>query len=145
MKRTLSLTTAQQQLADAEREARDLAPLFADAWRYVADRPIEASGWRREFLFNPDRGWRADFAHVSTRVLVEVDGGQKLAAINKRTGKPFAIGRHSSDEDHWKIATAVSLGWKVFQFTPTMLTKDPVRCVTLVALAMGFEIRKELQ
>lgn len=141
MRRALQLTPAQQQLADAERAAKDLAPLFADAWRKVVDRWPEESGWRKEFVFNESRGWRADFAHVGTRVLVEVDGGQRLAAINKRTGKPFAIGRHALDEDHWKITTAVSLGWKVFQFTPTMLTRDPHRCITLVALAMGFQIK----
>jgi hypothetical protein len=138
----LDLTPAQLALAKAEHESKDLAPLFSDAWRKVSGYFIDECGWTKEYTFADDRGWRFDFAHISTRVAVEVDGGQKLAAINKRTGKPFAVGRHSSDADHWKIAVAVSRGWKVFQFTPTMITRDPSRCVSLVAVAMGFVLGK---
>lgn len=136
-KKTRELTPAQLELAKAIRESKDAAPLFSDAWRKVIGVDIESSGWRREYEFMTSRHWRFDFAHVFSRVAVEVDGGQKLAAINKRTGKPFAIGRHSSDEDHWKISVALSMGWTVFQFTPTQLTTDPDRAVRLVAHAMG--------
>lgn len=133
------LTPAQRELQKALHESEDLAPLFADAWRKVIGEELNASGWEAEFKFlehvaHP-RGWRFDFAHRLLRVAVEVDGGQRLAKISPRTGKPVAVGRHASDEDHWKIATAVADGWKVFQFTPTMLTRDPFQCVKLVALA----------
>lgn len=141
MARKKDLTPAQLELAKAIQESKDLAPLFSDAWRKVVGRPIELSGWRKEYEYMSHlRKWRFDFAHVSSRVAVEVDGGQRLARISPRTGKPVAVGRHASDDDHWKIATAVSDHWRVFQLTPTMLTSDPDLCVRLVARAVGVSI-----
>jgi len=144
-KTTTLLTPAQLELAKAIREAEDLAPLFADAWRKVVGTTVEESGWRREFEYMQHlRKWRFDFAHVPTRVAVEVDGGQKLAKISPKTGRPVAVGRHAGDEDHWKIATAVADHWRVFQLTPTMLKTNPVLCVKLVARAVGVLIRKDI-
>lgn len=141
MARKKDLTPTQIEFQKALHESEDLAPLFADAWRKVIGSSVEDSGWRREYRFlehvEKSRGWRFDFAHIGFRVAVEVDGGQRLAKINPRTGKPVAVGRHASDEDHWKIATAVADGWKVYQLTPTMLTRDPFQCVKLVAHSCG--------
>jgi len=146
-RKTDDLTPAQLELAKATRESKDLAPLFSDAWRKVIGREITESGWRKEYEFlaylKDARRWRFDFAHIGFRIAVEVDGGQRLARINPRTGKPVAVGRHAGDDDHWKIAEATSLGWSVFQLTPTMITRDPWRCVKLVARPMGIDVEEE--
>lgn len=67
-------------------------------------------GWVREFRFDGNRRWRADFAVPEHRVLIEVDGGA------------FVHGRHTrgvgfqNDCDKQNAATAQ--GWRVFRFTP---------------------------
>ena len=43
---------------------------FADLWRAAGGPPLEA-----EFRFHPQRRWRADFAHVPSRTLIEIEGG----------------------------------------------------------------------
>ena len=30
---------------------------------------------KREFVFHPERKWRADFAHIESRTLIEIEGG----------------------------------------------------------------------
>ncbi len=68
----------------------------------------------REFQFNPNRKWKADFRIDD--VLVEVDGGNRMA-VRTKTGA-VAIGRHSQDKDYEKLASAAILGWRVIRVTP---------------------------
>lgn len=74
-----------------------------------------------EFCFDVDRGWRFDFAWPDLRIAAEVDGGNRMAVISKRTGKPIAIGRHTQSADYTKRNAATAQGWRVFAFTPDMI------------------------
>lgn len=43
---------------------------FLMLWKAVGGPPLE-----REYRFHAERRWRADFAHLQARVLIEVKGG----------------------------------------------------------------------
>jgi hypothetical protein len=43
---------------------------FLLLWRSIDGPPLE-----REFRFHPKRRWRADFAHLPSRSLIEIEGG----------------------------------------------------------------------
>lgn len=64
----------------------------------------------KEFLFCPSRKWRADFAYVNERILIEVDGGA------------FCGGRHNRgvgfNKDIEKLNTATIMGYSVLRYTP---------------------------
>ncbi len=47
-----------------------LADRFLMLWKAVGGPPLE-----REYRFHAERRWRADFAHLQARVLIEVEGG----------------------------------------------------------------------
>jgi very-short-patch-repair endonuclease len=67
----------------------------------------------REYMFARPRQWRADFAWVKERILVEVEGGV------------WSQGRHLTGsgytKDCKKYNTASILGWTVLRFTPDMI------------------------
>lgn len=70
---------------------------------------IEGTNWTPEYRFHPDRKWRADFAEVERRILVEVDGGL------------YSGGRHLRPKgyqgDMDKLNEATRLGWRVLRFS----------------------------
>lgn len=74
-----------------------------------------------DYHFDPDRDWNFDRAWPALRIAYEVDGGNRMAVISKKTGRPVAIGRHTLSEDYSKLNKAVELGWRVFRFTPEMI------------------------
>ncbi len=113
--------------------AKDTAD-FLLAWDALAEGLPEPE---LEYLFHPNRKWRFDCAwtHVQrngrtieTRVAVEVDGGQHA----------YRGGRHNTDADRWKLNEAAVLGWRVFRFSHEMIRQHPVRCVRMVAQALGY-------
>ena len=59
---------------------------FALYWRGLGGPPLE-----REFRFHPERKWRADFAHIESRTLIEIEGG-----IYIEGGGPTIAARDSS-------------------------------------------------
>jgi very-short-patch-repair endonuclease len=69
----------------------------------------------REFRFHPTRRWRADFL-LPNKVLVEVDGGNRMAIIHK--GRAVAVGNHTKDSDYEKLNWAALLGYRVLRFSP---------------------------
>ena len=73
------------------------------------------------------RKHRADFCFPDYKVIVEVDGG----------GWEPHGGRHGTDVDREKTNIAASLGYLVFRFSPSMLSKDPEGCVKQVVNAMN--------
>ena len=73
-----------------------------------------------EYQFCEGRRWRADFAIPNHRLLIEVDGGNRMAVIGKN-GKAVAIGRHTQDADMEKLNEANFLGWHVLRFSPAMV------------------------
>ena len=69
-----------------------------------------------EFRFDPDRRWRADFAHVESRTLIEIEGGIFLAGG----------GRHNRPQgfaaDIEKYLEAALAGWHVLRLTEFQIT-----------------------
>jgi len=72
-----------------------------------------------EFQFHPTRKFRADFALPESMLLIEVDGGNRMAKIIN--GKAIAVGRHTQDADLEKLNEAAILGWRVMRFSPAMV------------------------
>lgn len=80
-----------------------------------------------EYRFHPIRRWRFDFADPALMIAVEIEGGTWVGGRHI-TGSGYA-------KDCEKYNTATALGWRVFRFTPQMLTKDLNSCVnTLLPL-----------
>lgn len=78
-------------------------------------------GCATDYRFDAERNWRFDFAWPSLCIAAEVDGGNRMARINKRTGQPFAVGRHTQSDDYRKRNAATAAGWRVYAFTPEMI------------------------
>jgi len=82
------------------------------------------SDLEREFRFC-DRKWRADFAHLPSRTLIEIEGGI------------WSGGRHSRgsgfEQDCEKYLEAALLGWRVLRLTGKQLELGTVeRIVAMV-------------
>ncbi len=72
----------------------------------------------REFRFHPVRKWRADFAHIESRTLIEVEGGV------------FVQGRHTRAAgfiaDCEKYFSAWLCGWAVVRLTAPQITAENI-------------------
>lgn len=88
---------------------------FALYWQAAGGPPIE-----REFKFHAERRWRADFAHLPSRLLVEVEGG-----VFCRGG-----GRHNRGmgfvADCEKYFHAWLCGWNVVRLTAPQITMENI-------------------
>ena len=71
---------------------------------------------RKEFVFSPDRKWRADYASVEHRVLIEVQGGVYEGQKSAHTSM-FGVLR-----DAEKYNAAVILGWRVILLPGQFIT-----------------------
>jgi very-short-patch-repair endonuclease len=79
----------------------------------------------KEFRFHPTRRWRADFAHLESRTLIEIEGG---IFIQGRHNRPAGFAA-----DLEKYLEAGLAGWRVIRLGPNELTADHVaRLVGLV-------------
>lgn len=111
-------TDAARQLTAAQRSARKdaLVAEFRQAWQALGGPEMEP-----EYIFHPVRRWRADFAHVGAKVLVEIDGGV------------WSEGRHTRGggfvEDCRKLNAAAALGWTVFRIATGMVTVDNLQMI----------------
>ena len=81
----------------------------------------------REYRFAPPRRWRADFAFVDARLLVEVEGGRWVGG---RHNSPTGFAR-----DCEKYAEAVARGWAVLRVTPEMV--DSGAALRLIERVLG--------
>ena len=68
----------------------------------------------KEFRFHPVRKWRADFAHLPSRTLIEIEGGIYVNGRHNR-GAGFAA-------DLEKYLEAALAGWRVVRLGPNELT-----------------------
>lgn len=109
-------TAAAQELTQAQRDAnrRKLADAFEQLWR-----ALEGPELVTEHRFHPTRQWAADYAHIATRTIIEVDGGV------------WSGGRHNRGlgyiEDCRKLNAAAAGGWTVFRIATGMVTVDDVQ------------------
>lgn len=73
----------------------------------------------KEFRFHPPRRWRADFAHLPSRTLIEVEGGIFIRGRHNR-----AMGFLGDIEKYFEAAMA---GWRVLRITERELTTTTVK------------------
>ena len=87
----------------------------------------KAPAWVAAFQFCPGRRWRADFAFLEPRLLVEIEGGS------------FSQGRHvrgaGFEADCEKYAEAVIQGWRVLRVTTGMVKDGRALDMIMRALA----------
>ena len=96
---------------------------FLRIWQAIGGPALE-----RELLFHPGRRWRADFAHLPSRTLIEIEGGIWLR------------GRHTRPQgflaDIEKYFEAAMAGWRVLRLSERELTPPTVsRIVDFLARA----------
>lgn len=104
-------TQLERERDKARRERRENEFLFI--WK-----ALNGPALVREHQFHPTRKWRCDFAHIETRVAIEIEGGtwSKKGKSRHTTGKGYA-------DDCEKYNSAIELGWNVFR-----LTSDMIKC-----------------
>lgn len=90
----------------------------------------------RDYRFDEGRRWRADFAWVAERVLVEIEGGTYSG------GRHVRAQGYASDVEKYNAAALA--GWLVLRFTSEMLIDNPHAVVgqVMLALARGQERMK---
>jgi len=84
---------------------------FETLWR-----PLGGPELEREFRFHPLRKWRADFAHLPSRTLIEIEGGIYGNCRHNRAAG-FAA-------DLEKYLEASLDGWRVVRLGPKELTAE---------------------
>lgn len=100
---------------------------FLFLWRVAQGPQLE-----RELRFHPERKWRADFAHMGSRTLIEIEGGifQRGAGRHNR-GAGYA-------KDAEKYLEAVLAGWTVIRLTEKQLDLDFIeRIVAWINIPRG--------
>lgn len=83
---------------------------FLFLWRVAGGPPLE-----REVRFHPTRRWRADFAHLPTRTLIEIEGG----IFMRKGGRHNRGGGYAKDAE--KYLEAAMQGWTVLRLTEKQL------------------------
>ena len=91
---------------------------FSDLWQMLGGPELE-----REFRFEPMRRWRADFAHIASRTLLEIEGGIEKGGRHNRA-KGFVL-----DAIKYNWATMMEPGWRVIRLTSAMLTPDYIESI----------------
>jgi very-short-patch-repair endonuclease len=96
---------------------------FLFLWRVAQGPTLE-----REFRFHPERKWRADFAHMESHTLIEIEGGIFIPGGGRHSrGMGYA-------KDAEKYLEAVLAGWTVIRLTEKQLELDFIeRIVSLVS------------
>jgi very-short-patch-repair endonuclease len=104
--------------------ASRLESRFLLLWRVAQGPPLE-----REVKFHASRRWRADFAHLASRTLIEIEGGIFLPGGGRHSrGAGYA-------KDAEKYLEAVLAGWTVIRLTERQLEIDFIeRIVAWIAL-----------
>lgn len=84
---------------------------FALYWRSFSGPELE-----REFRFHAARKWRADFAHVESRTLIEIEGGIYVEGGGRHNRSAGFIA------DAEKYLEAFLGGWNVVRLTSAQIT-----------------------
>jgi very-short-patch-repair endonuclease len=112
------------------RSRTDKAEMFLYYWRISAPRSAPLPEEEYNFDHHLGRRHKFDFCWKRKKVAVEVNG---------QAWKVKGGGRHGKSDDLEKLNLATSLGWKVYQFTPEMLERDPASCVDMVVKALRLQ------
>lgn len=81
-----------------------------------------------EFVFHATRRWRADFAHIESRTLIEIEGG---IWIQGRHNRPQGFAK-----DAEKYLEAALDGWRVLRLTELQITAPMIeRIVAFIRTA----------
>jgi very-short-patch-repair endonuclease len=109
--------------------ASRLESRFLLLWRVAQGPPLE-----REVKFHASRCWRADFAHLASRTLIEIEGGIFLPGGGRHSrGAGYA-------KDAEKYLEAVLAGWTVIRLTERQLEIDFIeRIVALLRQSSSSE------
>ncbi len=99
----------------AKTRSSRLEAKFALYWRGLGGPEL-----KREFVFHAGRNWRADFAHIESRTLIEVEGG---VFINGGGRHNRAAGFIADAE---KYLEAFLAGWNVVRLTEAQITAPNV-------------------
>jgi len=78
-----------------------------------------------QFRFDPTRRWKLDFSHPSTKVAVEIDGGEFVQGAHTRGARMAA--------DYEKRNEARLQGWTVFTLTGKQVRTDPLNWARKIA------------
>ena len=109
----------------APKSPSSLEARFLMLWNHVKGPDLE-----REYRFHHERRWRADFAHVGARVLIEIEGG---IWVNGRHNRAAGF-----NADLEKYLAAGLAGWRVFRFGPDQITLENVE-------RMAQQVRDEIR
>lgn len=96
--------------------AGDLAAKFEAAWAQQNGPKLV-----REWRFHEERRWRFDYAHVETKVAIELEGGVWVNGRHNRAGGFI--------EDASKYNTATWMGWAVFRLPAELITFDSIAAI----------------
>ena len=110
------------------RRVSKLEQRFALLWRALGGPALE-----REFKFHTTRKWRADFAHMPSRTLIEIEGGIWIR------------GRHTSPKgftaDAEKYLEAALSGWRVLRLVDQQIKGATVeRIISLCRATPGLHV-----
>lgn len=104
----IGLTGSPWHMAESRLESK-----FLFLWRVAQGPALE-----REVKFHTSRAWRADFAHLPSRTLIEIEGGIFLPGGGRHSrGAGYA-------KDAEKYLEAVLVGWTVIRLTDKQLNLD---------------------
>ena len=81
----------------------------------------------REHRFDPIRRWRFDFAHLASKVAIEIEGGVWM-------GKGHTSGQGFID-DCEKYNEATLAGWKVIRLTANMINEPNIERINSILKA----------
>jgi very-short-patch-repair endonuclease len=88
-----------------------------------------------EFRFHAGRKWRADFAHIESQTLIEIEGGIYLAGGGRHNR---AVGFAADTEKYLEAALA---GWRVLRLTDRQITAAIIeRIIALIRNSPGVKL-----
>ena len=104
---------------------------FLFLWRVAQGPALE-----REHKFHPTRKWRADFAHLDSRTLIEIEGGIFIRGGGRHTrGAGYA-------NDAEKYLEAALAGWTVLRLTERQLEIGVIeRIVAMINIPRAVKCR----
>lgn len=112
-KRPKRQKTELERLRDkAKREKHERA--FEFMWKALGGPALA-----QQHRFCEGRKWPFDFAHLGTKVAIEIEGGVWINGRHNR-GRGFI-------DDRIKYLRAQLMGWTVFSLTPEMITRENVQ------------------